>query len=331
MTRVGIIGGTGYTAGELLRILLFHPRVEVTYVYSTSKAGMPVTSVHTDLFGETELCFSGEVQEVEVLFLCLGHGVSRSFLSEHPQSSGVKIIDLGNDFRLDGHFESGEQVRNFIYGLPEFRAEEIKNASNIANPGCFATAIQLALLPLAKAGLIQDEVHIHALTGSTGAGRSLAETGHFSYRSNNISIYKAFNHQHLGEIGMTLKQQMPQSGREVAGPVLNFLPLRGDFTRGIFASLYTRCELTGEELKQIYRDYYRDAAFTFVVDGALSLKDVINSNRCLIKVEKIGDKVLLTSVIDNLVKGAAGQAVQNMNLMMGWDEKLGLGLKPVGF
>lgn len=331
MTRVGIIGGTGYTAGELLRILLFHPKVEITYVYSTSKVGILVTAVHTDLVGETDLQFVGQVQDVDVLFLCLGHGVSRSFLTENPQSDKVKIIDLGNDFRLDGRFAEANQVRDFVYGLPEFRREEIRKAKNVANPGCFATAIQLALLPLAKAGLLQDEVHIHALTGSTGAGRGLSETSHFSYRNNNISIYKAFSHQHLGEIGMTLTQQIAQGGNEPVAPDLNFLPLRGDFPRGIFASLYTKCSLSIQELQALYRTYYQDAAFTFIVDGALSMKDVINSNRCLIKVEKFGNKVLLTSVIDNLVKGAAGQAIQNMNLMMGWEEKLGLGLKPIGF
>lgn len=331
MTRVGIIGGTGYTAGELLRILLFHPKVEITYVYSTSKAGTPVTAVHTDLVGETDLKFVGEVQDVDVLFLCLGHGVSHSFLSKNPQSSKVKVIDLGNDFRLQGHYTQTNQVRDFVYGLPEFNRQDIKKAQNVANPGCFATAIQLALLPLAKAGLLEQEVHIHALTGSTGAGRGLSETTHFSYRNNNISIYKAFSHQHLGEIAMTLKHQKELGGHESALPSLNFLPLRGDFPRGIFASLYTKCALSIEELQTLYRNYYKDAAFTFVVDGDLSLKDVINTNRCMLKVEKIGDKVLLTSVIDNLIKGAAGQAVQNMNLMMGWDEKLGLGLKPIGF
>lgn len=331
MVKVGIIGGTGYTAGELLRILLFHPKVEVRYVYSTSQVGVPVTHIHTDLTGETDLCFVGEVEDVDVLFLCLGHGVSQAFLKEHPQPDHVKVIDLGNDFRLNPHLSIGDQQREFVYGLPEFRRDEIRKAKNIANPGCFATAIQLALLPLAKAGLLKDEVHIHALTGSTGAGRSLSETGHFSYRNNNISIYKAFSHQHLGEIGMTLKQQMMQAVATDKVPELNFIPLRGDFTRGIFASLYTSCDLGIEELKALYKTYYKDAAFTFVVDGPLCLKDVINSNRCLIKVEKHGNKVLLTSVIDNLVKGASGQAVHNMNLMMGWEEKLGLGLKPSGF
>lgn len=330
MINVGIIGGTGYTAGELLRILLYHPQVEVKFVYSTSRAGTPVSAVHTDLAGETALRFVGEVQEADVLFLCLGHGVSRSFLTENPQPAKVKVIDLGNDFRLDGHFEVGGQARDFVYGLPEFRRDEIRKASNIANPGCFATAIQLALLPLVKAGVWEDEVHIHALTGSTGAGRSLSETSHFSYRNNNISIYKPFSHQHLGEIGMTLQQQA-HTFASSALPAINFLPLRGDFPRGIFASLYTRCALSEAELKALYDAYYQDAAFTFRVDGALSMKDVVNSNRCLLKVEKHADKVLITSVIDNLVKGASGQAVQNMNLMMGWDEKLGLRLKPSGF
>ncbi|MCL2727844.1 MAG: N-acetyl-gamma-glutamyl-phosphate reductase [Bacteroidales bacterium] len=317
-----IVGGTGYTAGELLRILLYHPNVAVTAVYSSSLAGAPVTSVHRDLFGETELCFCSEIPKTDVLFLCLGHGASVGFLEQHPIDPHTKVIDLGNDFRLDSGF--GE--RNFVYGLPEIFRDSIRNAHNVANPGCFATAIQLALLPLVQQGALQNEVHVHAITGATGAGRGLSETTHFSYRSNNISIYKAFTHQHLGEIRNTLSslQQRPS-------PAINFIPVRGDFTRGIFASLYTRCSLSLDALKSLYQTFYQPHPFTHISSDELSLKEVVNTNKCLLHLAKHNDYLLITSIIDNLTKGASGQAVQNMNIMFGLDETAGLHLKPIAF
>lgn len=320
--KVGIIGGAGYTAGELLRILLVHPYAEISFVYSTTQAGQPVYRTHTDLVGETALTFTDTLLPVDVLFLCLGHGVSRDFLSKNNIEAITKVIDLGNDFRLDGEFEG----RHFIYGLPEVRREEIAKARDIANPGCFATAIQLALLPLAKQGLLNKEVHINATTGSTGAGRSLSDSTHFSNRNGNISTYKVFDHQHLKEIGMTLAAEA--KGQK---PILSFIPVRGNFTRGIFATLYTECPLTQEEADKLYEDYYAGHPFTHVVRQEISLKDAVNTNKCLLHVKKYGDKLLVTSVIDNLLKGASGQAVQNMNLMFGLEETCGLRLKSIGF
>ena len=313
-----IAGGTGYTAGELLRILLHHPHVEVEAVYSASHAGAQVASVHRDLIGETELCFCGELPYTDVLFLCLGHGLSVDFLEKSTIDPKTKVIDLGNDFRLNPVW--GDRV--FIYGLPELSRYDIRMARNIANPGCFATVIQLALLPLAQQQQLQDEVHIHAITGSTGAGRGLSETSHFSYRSNNISVYKAFTHQHLDEIKRSLS---------FAQPIINLIPVRGDYTRGIFATLYTRCALSKEEVESLYQTYYQSHPFVHIVPHPISLKEAVNTNKCLLHIDKYQDYIFITGIIDNLIKGASGQAVQNMNLMCGWDETAGLMLKPICF
>jgi N-acetyl-gamma-glutamyl-phosphate reductase len=323
--KIGIVGGAGYTAGELLRILLNHPYANVEFVYSTSNPGRAVNLTHTDLLGDTDLCFTNEVKPVDVLFMCLGHGISREFLSNNHFDEHTKLIDLGNDFRIDTFFDAGGMSRNFVYGLPEINRQQIISAQSIANPGCFATAIQLALIPLASAKLLSNEVHISATTGSTGAGRSLSETAHFSYRENNMSMYKAFTHQHLKEINKTLKQIQGNV------PELNFIPLRGNFTRGIFAVLYTECAQDEDAVVKLYKDFYAEQPFTHIVDKPVSLKDVVNTNKCLLNVCKHGNKILITSIIDNLLKGASGQAIQNMNLMYGLEEDCGLRLKPSGF
>jgi N-acetyl-gamma-glutamyl-phosphate reductase len=326
--KIGIIGGAGYTAGELLHILLNHPQAEIKFVHSNSHAGHKIYEAHSDLFGETELTFTDKLDtNVDVLFLCVGHGKAIEFMEKNDIPGNIRMIDLSQDFRLKGDYSSPNGVtRKFIYGLPEFRRDEIKKARNIANPGCFATAFELALLPLAAAKLIQAEVHINGITGSTGAGQSLSDTTHFTWRNNNISMYKAFNHQHLKEVRQTLESA---AGSSV--PMLNFIPLRGNFTRGIFLSAYTDCKISADEAVALYKNFYKDAAFTFVADHEISVKEVVNTNKCLLKVEKHDDKLLITSVIDNLTKGASGQAVQNMNLMFGLDEKAGLNLKAVSF
>jgi N-acetyl-gamma-glutamyl-phosphate reductase len=326
--KAGIIGGAGYTAGELLRILIHHPQVEITFIHSNSHAGHKISDVHRDLLGDTELTFTNTINtEVDVLFLCTGHNKSLEFLTSNAIPASVKIIDLSQDFRLNGKFTPGDGIaRDFIYGLPELRRDAIKKASNIANPGCFATAFQLALLPLAANGLLKNEVHINGITGSTGAGQALSETTHFSWRNNNISIYKAFTHQHLKEVKLSLETA---AGTKI--PKLNFIPVRGNFSRGIFLSAYTECPLHADEAIALYNNFYKDAAFTFVPENEISLKDVVCTNKCLLHVEKYDDKILITSVIDNLTKGASGQAVQNMNLMFGLNEKTGLKLRPVGF
>ena len=323
MIKAAIAGGTGYTGGELFRILLNHPEVEIISATTTSSAGIPVTSVHRDLFGETDLEFGKELGEPDVLFLCLGHGISREFLDTHYISPECRVIDLGNDFRLDGQYGG----RNFVYGLSECAKSEIAAAHDIANPGCFATAIQLALLPLAAAGLIKDEIHVSALTGSTGAGKKPGETTHFSYRDSNISIYKLFTHQHLAEIGLNIGRI---SGSE---PKVNFVPFRGVFTRGIFASVYTRADngLSAGDYEKLYDDYYAGSPFVFRSPAGVSLKEVVNTNKCLLHTELHNGYIHIASVIDNLVKGAAGQAVQNMNLMFGFGETTGLKLKPSAF
>ncbi|WP_067038163.1 N-acetyl-gamma-glutamyl-phosphate reductase [Allomuricauda sp. CP2A] len=318
--KVGIIGGSGYTGGELIRILLNHPETEIDFVYSTTRTGKPITSAHQDLLGLTELAFSGEINpSVDVVFLCLGHGNSTSFLKENTFSKNTKVIDLSNDFRLkaDAHFDG----KHFVYGLPELYKEQIQSADAIANPGCFATTIQLALLPLAKAGLLKSDVHINAVTGSTGAGVGLSSTSHFSWRNNNISWYKPFTHQHLGEIGESLDSYGNPVGK------LLFLPTRGNFTRGILATAYTSFEGSLEEAKKMYKDFYKDAAFTHVSDEEIHLKQVVNTNQCHIHLHKHEDLILVTSATDNLLKGASGQAVQNMNLMFGFPETEGLLLK----
>lgn len=324
--KAGIVGGAGYTAGELLRILLNHPKAEIAFVHSSSHTGQPLHHAHKDLLGETNMIFTGSIESADVLFLCLGHGKSLEFLSKNKIPSHTKIIDLSQDFRLNGSYKDDSISRDFIYGLPELSREKIKTAFNIANPGCFATAFELALLPLASSKLLNDEVHINGITGSTGAGQALSDTTHFSWRNNNISVYKAFSHQHLKEVRLTLEK-----AASATLPELNFVPVRGNFTRGIFLTAYTHCSLPENEVKQLYSDFYKDAAFTFVSDSEISVKEVVNTNKCLLTVEKHGNKVFITSVIDNLVKGASGQAIQNMNLMFGIDEKAGLNLKPVAF
>lgn len=321
MIKAGIIGGTGYVAGELIRLLVNHPNVEIDFIYSHSQPGQAVASVHEDLFAYDELKFTDQVNPaVEVLFLCLGHGNSKKFLENNSFSANTKVIDLSNDFRLKAYADFlGNQ---YVYGLPELNKSKIAQAGYIANPGCFATAIQLALLPLANAGLLQNEVHVNAVTGSTGAGQLPSATTHFSWRNNNLSIYKAFNHQHLGEIGESLTSLQPDFDK-----ALNFLPLRGDFTRGIFASAYTNTDISEAELVTLYQDFYKDLPFTRISENSINLKQVVNTNYCLLQVQKIDGKVLITSVIDNLLKGASGQAIQNMNLMFGLDETTGLNLK----
>ncbi|MEA5404789.1 N-acetyl-gamma-glutamyl-phosphate reductase [Arcicella sp. DC2W] len=319
MIKVGIIGGAGYTGGELLRILIHHPAVEIVFVNSKSQAGKPVYSTHTDLLGDTDLLFSDDLHtDIDVAFLCSGHGESKKFLEANPSFKSIKIVDLSTDYR--------DQSEGFVYGLAELQREKIKTAQHIANPGCFATSIELALLPLANAGILTDDIHISAVTGSTGAGQSLSATSHFSWRNNNISIYKAFTHQHLQEIGMvvnTLQSDFDQS--------FNFIPYRGNFTRGIMANVYTSFDGTLEDAKKLYKKYYEAHPFTHVSDKPVDVKQVVNTNKCLVSLEVHNGNLLISSIIDNLTKGASGQAVQNMNLMFGLDEKTGLGLKSVGF
>ncbi|WP_090498539.1 N-acetyl-gamma-glutamyl-phosphate reductase [Pedobacter terrae] len=323
--KAGIIGGAGYTGGEMLRILVNHPNVEIAFVNSTSNAGNLISDVHTDLIGDTDLRFVNDIpQDIDVLFLCVGHGDAKKFLAANPINESIKIIDLSQDFRL--HEKCTFEKRSFVYGLPELNHDKIKSASNIANPGCFATCIQLGLLPLAAKGLIQNEVHINATTGSTGAGQSLATTSHFSWRNNNLSIYKAFEHQHLNEISESLLQLQPSLTE-----ALNFIPQRGAFTRGILAAMYLESELTLEEAYTIYEDYYGAHPFTHVSRKNIDLKQVVNTNKALVHIEKHGGKLFIISIIDNLLKGASGQAVQNMNLMFGLKEDAGLKLKAANF
>ena len=319
--EVGIIGGAGYTAGELIRLLLNHPKTNINFVYSTSNAGNKVYKVHQDLIGSTEISFVDTIKtNIDVLFLCLGHGNSTKFLKENSFSSDTKIIDLSNDFRLNADKVLDE--KEFVYGLPELQKEQIKTAKYIANPGCFATALQLAILPLAAHNLLQNDVHINAVTGATGAGTSLSETTHFTYRDNNFSHYKAFTHQHLGEINQTVIQLQADFKSEI-----NFMPNRGNFSRGIFATTYTKFDGSLNDAKKMYQEYYKDAAFTFVSDDEIHMKQVVNTNKCIIHLAKHDNKLLITSVIDNLLKGASGQAIQNMNLMYNFEETLGLNLK----
>ena len=320
--RAGIIGGAGYTGGEMLRLLVNHPSVEIAFVHSQSNTGNLISDVHTDLIGDTDLRFTGELSsDIDVLFLCVGHGDAKKFLAANSIDKSIKIIDLSQDFRLTA--AAGDQ---WVYGLPELNRERIKKASYIANPGCFATCIQLALLPLAAKGLLKNEVHINATTGSTGAGQSLAPTSHFSWRNNNLSVYKAFGHQHLDEIGESLILLDPAFDAPI-----NFIPQRGDFTRGILAAVYTECDLPEDELQKLYKDYYADHAFTHVSKRNIDLKQVVNTNKGLVHVEKHGNKIFIVSIIDNLLKGASGQAVQNMNLMFGLEESAGLRLKAAAF
>ncbi len=322
MIKVGIIGGAGYTAGELIRILLNHPQAEIAFVQSSSNAGNLLSDVHTDLLGDTDITFISEpdFSSVDVVFFCMGHGKSKEFLQKNTLPEQVKIIDLSHDFRIkrEGNY--------FVYGLPEMNRELICKSAKIANPGCFATGIQLAVLPLAAAGLISDELHVNAITGSTGAGQAPSATSHFSWRNNNLSVYKAFEHQHLGEIGQSFKQLQPDFIYDI-----NFIPVRGNHTRGIFASVYTKFDGSLEEAVKLYQDYYESHPFVFVSKTNPDLKQVVNTNKAIVYLEKHGNKLMILSVIDNLLKGASGQAVQNMNLIFGLEETIGLNLKGVAF
>ena len=325
MLEVGIIGGAGYTAGELIRLLLNHPKTNINFVYSTSNAGNKLYQVHQDLIGSTEISFTNKINtEIDVLFLCLGHGNSKAFLEKTTFSSATKIIDLSNDFRLSQ--DAVFQGKHFVYGLPELNTTAIQSAQYIANPGCFATAIQLAIFPLAANDLVEDAIHVNAVTGATGAGTALSATTHFTWRVDNFSHYKAFNHQHLGEIHQTVNQLQSNFNTEI-----NFMPNRGNFSRGIFATTYIKFEGSIEKAKEIYHNDYKDAAFTFVSDNDIHMKQVVNTNKCLLHLVKHGNKLLITSTIDNLLKGASGQAIQNMNLMVGFDEMVGLNLKATYF
>lgn len=324
--KAGIVGGAGYTGGELLRILINHPNVDIHFVHSNSNAGNLISDVHTDLTGETSLAFTDTLsQDIDVLFLCVGHGDAKKFLDKNTIDERIKVIDLSQDFRLTAN--AAYRNGGFVYGLPELQKEKIRSAQNIANPGCFATCIQLALLPLAKSGNLRNEVHISATTGSTGAGQSLSPTSHFSWRNNNSSIYKPFAHQHLNEITESLNQ----AGSTLSKDNITFIPYRGDFTRGIIASLYTECDLSLEEARQLFSDYYQDHPFTHVLKKNIDLKQVVNTNKCFLYLEKHGNKLLIVSIIDNLLKGASGQAVQNMNLLFGFEEQAGLRLKATAF
>ena len=318
--KAGIIGGAGYTGGELIRLLIHHPDTSVSFIHSRSNAGKPVSSIHQDLLGDTDLKFSGEMNDdIDILFLCLGHGESKKFLTENKINDKIKIIDLANDFRLSQ--SSKLESRNFVYRLPELNRGKIKSANNVANPGCFATTIQLGLLPLAKAGLL-NEVYTTGITGSTGAGQSLSATSHFSWRANNIQAYKTLTHQHLGEIGESLKQLQPSGDIGV-----HFVPWRGDFTRGIFISSQVHTDKTIEELNDLYKEFYTGHPFTHITKEQVFLKQVVNTNKCVIQLEKVGSILVVHSVADNLLKGASGQAVQNMNLMFGLNETAGFKLK----
>ncbi|MXV50042.1 N-acetyl-gamma-glutamyl-phosphate reductase [Pedobacter sp. HMF7647] len=332
--KTGIVGGAGYTGGELLRILINHPYVDIAFVNSSSNAGNYISDVHTDLFGDTDLKFSSEIsQDIDVLFLCVGHGDAVKFLQANPIDQKIKVIDLSQDFRLAAIPNDQSVNRKFVYGLPELNKDAVKSAENIANPGCFATCIQLGLLPLASKGLLTAEVHINAITGSTGAGQSLSQTSHFTWRNNNLSVYKAFGHQHLNEISQSIKQLQPEfplHSKDVQSP-LNFIPQRGDFTRGIFAAIYTDCDLSLEQAQDLYEEFYAEAAFTHISKKNIDLKQVVNTNKCIIHLEKHDNKLFIISIMDNLLKGASGQAVQNMNLMFEIEETAGLRLKGVGF
>ncbi len=324
--RVGIIGGAGYTGGELIRLLIHHPNADISFIHSRSNAGKPVYSVHQDLIGDTDLKFTGKLSnDTDVLFLCVGHGEGKKNLEENKIDDKIKIIDLSQDFRLKE--KSQIENRNFVYGLPELNKEKIKKAKSIANPGCFATAIQLGLLPLAKAGLLEN-IYTTGITGSTGAGQGLTATTHFSWRTNNIQAYKTLTHQHLDEIYQSLHQlqdSFPNSPLGDGG--ISFIPWRGDFTRGIFISSQIDCNLKIEKLLKLYEEFYTGHPFTFLSQDAIFLKQVVNTNKCVIQLEKVGTKLVIHSAIDNLLKGASGQAVQNMNLMFGIDECAGLNLK----
>lgn len=338
MVRVGILGAAGYTGGELIRLLINHPEAEIVFANSESNAGNKVYDVHEGLIGDTELEFTSEMpfDKVDVVFFCFGHGKSEAFLKEHTIPSNVKIIDLAQDFRIKGDHD-------YVYGLPETHREEIAKCQHLANPGCFATCIQEGLLPLAKAGLLTRDIAVNAITGSTGAGQKPGATTHFSWRNNNFSVYKLFTHQHLHEICQTLNELRPASapraidtldeGFEGDGITVDFIPYRGDFARGIFCTEVITCDKAQDKdaIVALYKEFFKDAAFTHYSDKTLDLKQVVNTNKCLLHVEVFGRKIVVTSIIDNLLKGAVGQAVQNMNIMFGLDEKAGLNLKAAAF
>ena len=320
----GIVGGAGYTGGELIRLLLNHPAVSLRFAHSNSQANKPLSSVHSDLAGETEMLFTRDLSsDIDILFLCLSHGEAREFLATHAIPENIAIIDLSQDFRWQA--TNQYETRNFVYGLPELNRETIRSARNIANPGCFATAIQLGLLPLAKAGILSD-VYTTGITGSTGAGQSLSNTGHFSWRANNIQAYKTLQHQHLQEIQESLQQLQGNDGMFV-----HFVPWRGDFTRGIYCTSVLDMGLPLEEVKQIYREFYEAHPFTHFSEQPIHLKQVVNTNKCLVQIEKQGNKMAVHTAIDNLLKGASGQALQNMNLLLGLEETMGLHLKATAF
>lgn len=323
---IGIIGGAGYTGGELIRLLINHPHADIAFINSKSNAGNSVAKVHQDLIGETDIQFSDELHnDIDVLFLCVGHGEAKKFLDNHSIAEKVKIVDLSQDFRLAQSAQL--QARSFVYGLPELNRERIRSAHNIANPGCFATAIQLGLLPLAKAGLLED-VYTTGITGSTGAGQGLAETAHFSWRANNIQAYKTLTHQHVNEIHQSLHQLQDSFKHQHSKQIhVHFVPWRGDFTRGIFVSSTIPCDQHIDDIKNLYTDFYAAHPFTWLSNEPIFLKQVVNNNKCVVQVEKTGNKLVVHSAIDNLLKGASGQAVQNMNLMFGMDETTGLRLK----
>lgn len=322
MIKVGIIGGAGYTAGELIRLLLNHPDAEIVFVNSSSNAGNKITDVHEGLYGETDLRFTSELPlgDVDVLFFCTAHGDTRKFMESHTVPEQVKIIDLSMDYRLES------EEHDFVYGLPELNRRRICSARHVANPGCFATCIQLGLLPLAKHLMLNSELHVNAITGSTGAGVKPSATSHFSWRNDNISIYKPFTHQHLAEINQSLLQLQ----RSFNSPI-NFIPVRGNFSRGIFATMYLDCKVGLDEIRRIYEEYYDDHSFTFITDKNPDLKQVVNTNKCLLYLQKYENKLLIVSVIDNLLKGASRQAVHNMNLLFNLEETVGLHLKPSAF
>ena len=324
--KVGIIGGAGYTAGELLRILINHPSVKIEFIHSSSNAGNLISQIHSDLIGETDLTFTDtlDFNNVDLIFLCVGHGDAAKFIAAQNLPKSLKIIDLSQDYRWGANINASTE--GWVYGLTELNKPQIQKAQYVANPGCFATTIQLAILPLAAQGLLHDDVHVHAITGSTGAGQKPTDTSHFSWRNNNMSIYEAFKHRHLKEITQSVKFLQEDFKAEI-----NFLPVRGNFTRGIYASVYTKTSLCEDDLKKLYQEFYKNEPFTHVVEQNPNLKQVVNSNKCLIHVSKHGDKALIISMIDNLLKGASGQAVENMNLMFELEQTEGLRLKSVAF
>ena len=333
LVSVGILGAAGYTGGELIRLLLNHPEAEIVFANSESNADNPVADVHEGLIGDTDLKFTSEMpfDDVDVVFFCFGHGKSEQFLKEHDVPAHVKIIDLAQDFRIKGEHD-------YVYGLPEIHKEQVANATHVANPGCFATCIQLGLLPAAKMGIINDDVAVNGITGSTGAGQKPGATTHFSWRNNNMSTYKLFTHQHLHEICQSLNEVSPVESPVIGSPIddggkvsIDFIPYRGDFARGIFVTSVIKTDVEGEDIIKFYKEFYKDAAFTHYVDKAIDLKQVVNTNKCLVHCDKFGNKLVVTSAIDNLLKGAVGQAVQNMNIMFGLPEDCGLRLKASAF